>query len=460
MGAAQSAFAFDQALAAQAVKTLERAADYFTKNLAVNGTYVWSYSDDLTVRKGEGDAGPTIGWVQPPGTPAVGAALLRIYEVTGDPRWLKDAEATGRALVATQLLSGGWYYSVDTARIEPPGWCYRVQLVTSEICETLKGNKHKNRTLLDDATTQSALLFLVWLESKLQERDGPIVEAIMYGLEKLMEAQYANGAWPNVIERKHRGPKPVAGLKASLPQQWSREWVEPEGGPYFILNDNAHSDTIRLFLVAAERYKDEDLAEAASRAGDFLIDAQLPEPQRGWAQTYDVRMHPVWGRKFEPPAAASVETAGVIASLVKLYRHTRDVRFLTAAREGADWLRSVRLPDGDWARFYELGTNRPLYVNEKEELTYEPVDLLRGYGFRSRTPILEALADVDAAEQEEQASGLWPSIADHMSEADLEARIRSLLQEADEQARWVKDGWIESATFVDAAFMIAKYVNR
>ena len=42
----------------------------------------------------------------------------------------------------------------------------------------------------------------------------------------------------------------------------------------------------------------------AERAGDFILAAQMPEPQPAWAQQYDAAMHPAWARKFEPASEA------------------------------------------------------------------------------------------------------------------------------------------------------------
>ena len=162
--------------------------------------------------------------------------------------------------------------------------------------------------------------------------------------------------------------------------------------------------------------------DAAVKAGEFLLDAQFPKPQQGWAQTYDANMQPVWGRKFEPPAVASRETAGAITCLVELYQRTGDARFLAAAREAAEWLRAVRLPDGDWARFYELSTNRPLYVDNDEKLTYEPKNLLDHYSLKSQADIPKALAYVDAAEGQDDLRPLWTSPADGMSESEIETK--------------------------------------
>ncbi len=53
--------------------------------------------------------------------------------------------------------------------------------------------------------------------------------------------------------------------------------------------------------AAHEIYRDDKCLAAIRRLGDFLLLAQMPEPQPAWAQQYHYDMQPAWARKFEPP---------------------------------------------------------------------------------------------------------------------------------------------------------------
>src|SRR5690606_15434487 len=101
--------------------------------------------------------------------------------------------------------------------------------------------------------------------------------------------------------------------------------------------------------------------------GDFIRLAQLPKPQPAWAQQYDADMHPAWARKFEPPAVSGAESQGVLRILMALYRRTGERRFLEPIPRALRYLKASRRDDGRLARFYELGTNRPLYLTTKYE---------------------------------------------------------------------------------------------
>ena len=79
---------------------------------------------------------------------------------------------------------------------------------------------------------------------------------------------------------------------------------------------------IRTMFLASQIYSRPDLAASARAGGDFLVLAQLPEPQPGWAQQYNYDMHPIWARKFEPPAISSLESRYAINALLDLTERT------------------------------------------------------------------------------------------------------------------------------------------
>src|SRR5436305_9393337 len=102
--------AADPELRARALEGLKRATDYFRKEVATQGGYLWRYSEDMTRREGEEAATATMVWVQPPGTPSVGLAYLAAFHATGDASYREGARETALALVKGQPRSGGWDY--------------------------------------------------------------------------------------------------------------------------------------------------------------------------------------------------------------------------------------------------------------------------------------------------------------------------------------------------------------
>ena len=101
-----------------------------------------------------------------------------------------------------------------------------------------------------------------------------------------------------------------------------------------------------------------------------------------WAQQYNAKMQPAWARKFEPPAVTGGESQGVLRTLLALFRHTGNSKYLAPIPTALKYLERSQLENGQLARFYELQTNRPLYFNRNYELTYDDSDLPTHYGFK------------------------------------------------------------------------------
>ncbi len=306
--------------------TLRRAVLFFHDHCAKQGGYVWRYSRDLQLSEGEAETGPETIWVQPPGTPAVGLALIEAFDVTGDRRYLEFAREAAHALVRGQLQSGGWFYSTHFDPAERLKWGYRDNMAfrTSQ-----RRKNSTNITTLDDDTTPGALRFLIAIDKRLKFEDAAIHEAAQFALEALLKAQYPNGGWYQNWDRYPQSPDeseyPV--LKATYPTDWSRKWLNDWPGRYYT-NDNVTGMMIATMLVAWETYDDERFLRAAKRTGDFLLLAQMPDPQPAWAQQYDPSMHPCWDRKMEPPAISSHESQEVMQALLMLTSRTGDRRYL------------------------------------------------------------------------------------------------------------------------------------
>jgi len=174
-------------------------------------------------------------------------------------------------------------------------------------------------------------------------------------------------------------------------EAWPREFAPPAEAELYGLNDHLMRDAIRVLLLADRAYGRPEYRLSAVRAGEFLLAAQMPEPQPGWAQLYDRRLVPIWGRKFEPPALAAWESGSTIEALLELHLALGDPHYLEAARPALAWLERVRLADGQWARFYELETDRPLYTTRDYRLTYADDDLPTHYGFKGTFDLPRAL---------------------------------------------------------------------
>ena len=424
--------AAENELPLEAKKALRKAVEFFRTKVAVQGGYVWRYSEDLAKREGEGKAAALQVWVQPPGTPSVGHAFFTAYQATGEPYYLETARETGLCLARGQLRSGGWDYSIAFDPQRRKAYSYRLDPASESRKPPL------NTSTLDDNNTQAALRFLMELDRALDFKDAPIHEAAVAGLAALTAAQYPNGAWP----QRFSAPPNAAAYpvkRAEYPAAWPRIWPKEDYKSYYTFNDHAIDDVIDTLFLAAEIYGRDEYRAAAEKGGDFIVLAQMPEPQPAWAQQYNAQMQPAWARKFEPPSVTGGESQQAMRTLMRVYRATGNKKYLAPIPTALAYLKRSLLADGRLARFYELKTNRPLYFTKDYQLTYDDGDMPTHYSFktpadlegieRSYRRLLDApLADLNAARKKKP------------SPKSLAGAAKQAIAALDAQGRWVEDG--------------------
>ncbi|MEY2935253.1 MAG: hypothetical protein RL033_6002 [Pseudomonadota bacterium] len=461
----------------QARAGLARATDYL-RSISTEGGYLWRYSPDLQRRLGEEIATPTQIWVQPPGTPAIGQVFLRAYAVTHERRYLAAARAAALALVRGQLRSGGWDYLVELAPAKRSEWAYR-----SEPAPTR--SDAKDVSTYDDDNTQSALRFLLAFvdvaKTAPDRRDANIRASLDYGLRRLLEAQYPNGGWPQRWSGAAHDPATYPVLKASYPAEYPREQPDGDYTGHYTLNDDTQADIIRTLLDAHRRTAKAEYLSAAKRGGDFLLLAQMPEPQPVWAQQYDAAMHPTWARAFEPPSVTSNESAEVVQLLLDLYLATGDDRYLAPLPSAIGWFKRSALSPQLWSRLYELRTNVPIYGDRDKRIHYKLEEISeerrtkyawqRPFGIPAMIEraegILRAGREKWLAQLEAAPDGPAQKAA---RVAELEPRVREVLTALDERGRWVSPAsdrkfqglegpWIEMATFAANLQTLCDYLE-
>jgi len=428
--------AMDDSLARQAGEALEKATRYFVSRVAARGGYLWTYSEDLKERAGEGRATESQIWVQPPGTPSVGLAFLRAYSVTRHQFYLDAAKGAAEALVWGQLASGGWDYRIDFDPALSKRWYFRRDKEKGE-----PEKARRNYSVFDDNTTQSALRFLMEIDT-VTKKQAPFHDAVRYGLDLMLKSQFPNGAWPQVY--------PLA------PRGYSR---------YYTFNDGAINDCIAVMLEAYRIYKDGSYLKSAKRGGDFIIASQLPQPQSGWAQQYDHDVKPAPARWFEPAACCSAVTIRNIRTLIGLFLETSEEKYLKPIPAALEWLERSKLRERVWARFYELETNRPIYVTADQRTVYEQINLRPHYswfGDYGEKEVMELYEKVSALGRAKYlAEKSRPPSSEERQErlTELQRRVRHVIAAQDREGRWVESGQIETSTFIRNAGVLCDYLE-
>ncbi len=445
----------------QVEQAMVKATQYYRQNLSAGGGYASTWDLELSEGQSEHHSSPTITSIQPHGTTTVGFAMTKAFQASGDLIFLQGANEAAHALAWCQLSSGGWSSDFDSAPTFASKYHYRRDLLAGDI----EPGKRSNQSTLDDNKTQSAILFLLELAHLPEsEENRELHDTLSFALKGLIDAQSANGGWP----QKFTGPSDGSNTakKATFPESWPREWSGAKYDHYNTLNDGNILLAIEVLLRAWELTQDETFLKSAERAGDFLLMAQFAEPQAGWAQQYNESMHPVWARKFEPPSLTSGESYGAIQALFELWVATGNEKYISTLPSALDWLESSKLPDGRWSRFYEMKTNRALYMTaETYLLTYDDSNLPTHYGFKlaesfgrkiermrtelakSREEILRNRSDPDTLEK-------WAKRA-----SELKGKVKQALESQEAKGYWTAGDRIDAGQYVEHIKAMTDYLE-
>ena len=304
-----------------------------------------------------------------------------------NPDWYASGEARDAAdnVLLYQSSVGAWPKNTDL--LAP---------ATARDIETL-GSGGKANTIDNDATTLPMRFIALVAKAT---GDARYKDSFSRGLDYLFAAQYENGGWPQFYPLR-------------------------EG--YFsriTYNDNAMMNVMSLLRDVAAgtepfTFVDDDrrakAARAIERGLDCILKTQLRQNGKltAWAAQYDEEtLTPAWARAYEPPSLSGNETVAIVRYLMEIEHPTADQ---VAAIEGAvAWLNAVAIrgyrfhrgpnaegvrdatiiPDPTagplWARFYELDTNRPLFLGRDSVYRYSlaEIELERrdGYAYYGTWP--------------------------------------------------------------------------
>jgi Pectic acid lyase len=483
----------DAALRERARASLRKAVEFYRAKVATEGGYHFAYAEDLSYGRSEMSEGPTRVEIQRDGTPLVGMAYLDAYAATADAYYLEAARDVARALVNGQYCSGGWDYYIEFDPKKRAQFPYRAD----GGCAKRDATSSERPTTLDDNVTQAAVRVLMRVDRELGLKDASIHEAARFALDSLVKAQYPNGAWP---QRYSQFPTPAdfPVMRASYPESWPRTWPGASYYTHYTFNDNSIVDAMDAMLEAARIYNEPRYLAAAAKGGEFILLAQMPEPQPGWAQQYNRDMHPAWARQFEPPSITGGESQSALRALLLLYRETGNPDYLEPIPRALAYYKRSMLPNvanpseirrrtcpGNMpcvARFYELHTNRPLYITKGTrvtavgqgttnvdgyELSYSDASVISHYAVLTSGAAFAAIErEFNAVRTSDPASlrrpdtlrGLSPwaeARAGDMAAGnrrDLPPQVRAAIDAMDARGAWIEEGTIGKSNRLVSVF--------
>jgi PelA/Pel-15E family pectate lyase len=292
-----------------------------------------------------------------------------------------------------QRNNGGWF-----KQFHGKAFSYNV-VFSNEDSVAIAAEVKEGATTIDNDATNKEIRYLVNIYKAVP--NPRYLAAAEKGIRYLLKAQYANGGFPQYY---------------------------PDRGLYrneITYNDNAMINTMNVLRdVALKQHGfeivDKNLIPACELAlkngiGCILktqikVDGKLT----AWCQQYNEKtLEPAKARAYELPSISGSESVGIIEFLMTEPTQTNEIKEAIIA--GVNWLNSVKIsgykflsvpdpnfPEGNdrklipdanstaWARFYEIGTNRPFFCDRDGIKKYDVKEIgyerRNGYGWYGAWP--------------------------------------------------------------------------
>ena len=275
--------------------------------------------------------------------------------------WFRSKEGMNIAdnVLTWQTPSGSWPKNKDTAS------------------KPFDGNSDDLRGTFDNGATTDELQFVA--RAFRITNEPRFQQAFLKGLSHILEAQYPTGGFPQYYP---------------LSKNYHR---------HITFNDNVMVRILELLRDVSEssdyeflKLEDRTKAKTAITKGiNCILHTQIKQDGKltAWCAQHDEKtFEPAWARSYEPPSISGAESVGVVRFLMSIDEPTPEIisavegavewfkgaaiqgirleRFTNA--EGQEDKRVVEDPDAApiWARFYEIDTNRPIFLDRDSVVRY------------------------------------------------------------------------------------------
>ena len=309
-----------------------------------------------------------------------------------------DALKAARNMITWQVADGGWSKNIDmVSNPRAPGDLYDADNEnrfpdTADFDKPVDASWHYIATLDNDSSWMQ-IRFLAHVATALfaahREADAaPLRASVQRGVEYLLDAQYPNGGWPQV---------------------WPLE-----GGYHdaITINDDAMTHAIEILHdvatgAASYTFLPPEMVKrsgpAAQRGIDCLLKLQITENgvKTAWAQQYDaLTLEPTSARNYEMASLTSDESFPVVEFLMSLpdptpaevaaihaacawftkveimgYRYGSGNFIADRSSPGGRKLVSVDGAGPIWARYYQIGTDKPIF-GDRDKTIHDDVNEL------------------------------------------------------------------------------------
>jgi PelA/Pel-15E family pectate lyase len=302
-----------------------------------------------------------------------------------ESEWYSSTEAVRIAdnVLLYQRDTGGWPKNIDMAK-----------LLTELEVATLIKQKTEIDSNIDNGATYTQLIFLARVyQAKRVDRHK---QAFLKGLDYLFKGQYANGGWPQYFPDR---------------QGYYAHITFNDGAMIGVMNLLHDIDQKEVPYVFVDDTRRRRAGQAVAKGVDLILKCQVMAKglRTVWGAQHDeVTLAPTAARTFEPISLVSAESVGIIRFLMRLNQPRQQV--IDAVEAAVKWfevskilgIKLIQKPDAArpggfqrivvkdktaepvWARFYEIGTNRGIFVGRDSVIKYsvEEIEEERRNGYR------------------------------------------------------------------------------
>jgi PelA/Pel-15E family pectate lyase len=314
-----------------------------------------------------------------------------------EPRWYGGREAIRIAdnLLLFQRDSGGWPKDIDMAAV-----------LNDDQKADLAIRKSRVDSTIDNGATHTQMVYLARVFSA--AKVARYKESFIKGLDFLLAAQYENGGWPQFY------PKPSGYHK------------------HITFNDDAMIGVMNLLRGISRRepayaFVDEGrrvrAEKAIERGIECILKCQIVVDNKltVWCAQHDeVTFEPAPARSYEKVSLSGSESVNIVRFLMGIERPDR--RVIESIKSAVAWFETAKLtgikqveikdaslPKGFdrvivveppipsapsteplWARFYEIGNNRPIFCGRDGIIKYSLAEIEHerriGYNWYTSAP--------------------------------------------------------------------------
>ena len=312
-----------------------------------------------------------------------------------DDAWYtgEDARRIADNVLLYQRNTGGWPKNIDMA-----------VFLNEDAKAALVQQKTEVDSTIDNGATYTQLKYLARVYGA-QPQDR-YKQAFINGVEYLLKAQYENGGWPQFFPLRQ-------GYYTHITYN-----DDAMAGVLELLRDIAKQKSPYTFVGRAWRVR---ASTAVERGIECILKTQVVVDNKltVWCAQHDeVTFKPAPARAYEPISLSGLESVGVVRFLMKIEHPNQ--RVIDAIDSAIAWFTKTKIngfrwqekttasgidrelipdPNGGplWARFYEIGTNRPIFSGRDSVIRYDvsQIEAERRNGYRWYTDEPEKLLKLD-----------------------------------------------------------------